>query len=171
MAQPAINAVVIGFKNRAEVDEAIERINRAAWRQARRTDVAVARDSVERRTPGSVRSPHPCAPQLPSRWKWDAGCRHVLGPRCRHNNGPLCGHIVHLRRNHTAFVFRYAVRQAGRRDPLTEFSADYPRQFLGRVHRTLEARTLYPKPPGLQPVTRLRRSSSDDCRHSRAAIA
>lgn len=29
MSQPAISAVVIGFKNRSEVDEAIERINRA----------------------------------------------------------------------------------------------------------------------------------------------
>ena len=29
MAQPEINAVVIGFKNRREIDEAIERINRA----------------------------------------------------------------------------------------------------------------------------------------------
>jgi len=29
MAQPEIDAVVIGFKSRAEVDEAIERINRA----------------------------------------------------------------------------------------------------------------------------------------------
>ena len=29
MSQPAINAVVIGFKNRSEVDEAIDRLNRA----------------------------------------------------------------------------------------------------------------------------------------------
>ena len=29
MAQPEIDAVVIGFKSRAEIDEAIERINRA----------------------------------------------------------------------------------------------------------------------------------------------
>ena len=29
MAQPEINAVVIGFKSKAEIDEAIERINRA----------------------------------------------------------------------------------------------------------------------------------------------
>ncbi len=29
MSQPEIDAVVIGFKNRQEIDEAIERINRA----------------------------------------------------------------------------------------------------------------------------------------------
>jgi predicted aldo/keto reductase-like oxidoreductase len=29
MSQPEIHAVVIGFKNTAEIDEAIERINRA----------------------------------------------------------------------------------------------------------------------------------------------
>ena len=61
MAQPEIDAVVIGFKSRAEIDEAIERINRALAAAYSRSDFAAAdvhlADSVRRRPPSSLRCP------------------------------------------------------------------------------------------------------------------